>query len=87
MRVKPRLVSKIRRTQTQAYTENWSAISASVIKRDGCCKQCGATSSPGNKLRAHHVIPVSKGGRTVQYNLRTLCDRCHAKQPGHGHLR
>lgn len=86
-RGRPKLVSKVRRTFEQAYTSDWSAISAGVIKRDGCCRKCGATSTPGNKLRAHHIIPVSKGGRTVPYNLMTLCDRCHAKQPGHGHLR
>lgn len=83
---KPKLVSKIRRSKAKAYTADWPSISKNVIARDGCCTKCGAVSSTNNKLRAHHIVPVSKGGLTVPFNLITLCDRCHAKQPGHKHL-
>lgn len=49
-----------------------------VLKRDGFrCTICGATAQDGVKLHVDHIFPVSKGGRTVMSNLRTLCDRCN----------
>lgn len=49
-----------------------------ILKRDGFkCKICGATAQDGVKLHVDHIIPVSKGGKTVRSNLRTLCDRCN----------
>jgi 5-methylcytosine-specific restriction endonuclease McrA len=87
-KVGPKVVAKVRRTQVQAYTADWDTISAAVIKRDGYrCTRCRRKSSPGNRLRAHHIIQVSKGGQTVPFNLRTLCDDCHELMPGHGHLK
>ncbi len=50
----------------------------SILKRDGFkCQICGATAQEGAKLHVDHIIPVSKGGKTVASNLRTLCDRCN----------
>ncbi len=49
-----------------------------VMKRDGFrCQICGATQADGVKLHVDHIRPVSKGGKTVMSNLRTLCDRCN----------
>lgn len=49
-----------------------------ILKRDGFrCQLCGATAKDGAKLHVDHIIPVSKGGKTVPSNLRTLCDRCN----------
>ncbi len=49
-----------------------------VLKRDGFkCRICGATSDDGIKLHVDHIIPVSKGGRTIISNLQTLCERCN----------
>lgn len=49
-----------------------------ILQRDGfrCCI-CGASSYDGTKLEVDHIIPVSKGGRTVDSNLRTLCQACN----------
>lgn len=49
-----------------------------VFARDGyrCCI-CGASQKDGVKLHVDHIIPVSKGGKTVMNNLQTLCDRCN----------
>ncbi len=49
-----------------------------VMKRDGFrCVLCGATAAEGAVLHVDHIRPVSKGGKTELYNLRTLCDRCN----------
>ena len=49
-----------------------------IMKRDGFrCQLCGATASDGVTLHIDHIVPVSKGGKTVPSNLRTLCSRCN----------
>ena len=49
-----------------------------VFKRDGFrCTICGRTKDDGIKLHVDHIKPVSKGGKTVISNLRTLCDLCN----------
>lgn len=53
-------------------------IRYNVLKRDNyTCQICGATAKEGAKLHVDHIIPVSKGGKTVMSNLQTLCDRCN----------
>jgi len=49
-----------------------------ILKRDGfSCKICGKKASDGVSLEVDHIIPVSKGGRTENSNLQTLCIRCN----------
>lgn len=49
-----------------------------IMKRDHFrCVLCGASQKDGVKLHVDHIIPVSKGGKTVESNLRTLCERCN----------
>lgn len=49
-----------------------------ILQRDGFrCQLCGATQADGAKLHVDHIIPVSKGGKTVPENLRTLCEECN----------
>ncbi len=49
-----------------------------IFKRDkNRCQICGATAQDGVKLHVDHIIPVSKGGKTIPSNLQTLCDRCN----------
>jgi 5-methylcytosine-specific restriction endonuclease McrA len=82
-------VAKVRRTKVQAYgtVTSWAATSAAVLKRDGRrCTKCGRGSTPGNHLNAHHIIPISRGGKTVMFNLTTVCESCHRKQPFHSHM-
>lgn len=77
-------VTKLRRTQAQAYTSNWHAISEEVKRRAGYrCQKCGKGDCI---LEADHIIPVSKGGLTIFLNLRALCKDCHDKCAGHKHL-
>ena len=49
-----------------------------IFKRDNFrCKICGSTAQDGVKLHVDHIVPVSKGGKTIPSNLQTLCDRCN----------
>ncbi|MBU1144225.1 MAG: HNH endonuclease [Firmicutes bacterium] len=49
-----------------------------IMKRDGfrCCI-CGATATDGFRLEVDHIMPVSKGGKSTDDNLQTLCERCN----------
>lgn len=60
-----------RRTMTQSLRYD-------IMKRDGFrCVLCGRGAEDGVKLHVDHIIPVSKGGKTVRSNLRTLCEDCN----------
>ena len=49
-----------------------------ILKRDNFkCVICGADAKSGARLHVDHIIPVSKGGKSVPSNLRTLCERCN----------
>ena len=49
-----------------------------ILKRDGFrCTICGRGAADGVKLEVDHIRPVSKGGKTVPENLRTLCFDCN----------
>ena len=49
-----------------------------ILKRDGFrCVLCGRGAADGVKLEVDHVKPVSRGGKTVPGNLRTLCFDCN----------
>lgn len=53
-----------------------------IMKRDSfSCLLCGATSKDDN-LEIDHIIPISKGGKTEKYNLKTLCYRCNRGKSG-----
>ena len=51
-----------------------------VMKRDGFkCVLCGSSpaTNTGCELHIDHIIPWSKGGETIEENLRTLCSNCN----------
>lgn len=49
-----------------------------IMKRDKFrCQLCGRSADDGIKLHVDHIIPVSKGGKTIPHNLRTLCEQCN----------
>jgi 5-methylcytosine-specific restriction endonuclease McrA len=50
-----------------------------VLSRDNSrCTRCGATpQTHGVSLHVDHIVPVSKGGKTVMNNLQTLCEPCN----------
>jgi 5-methylcytosine-specific restriction endonuclease McrA len=47
-------------------------FSRAVKKRDRQCVRCGSS----DDLRAHHLVPVHKGGSDDPANGVTLCGRC-----------
>lgn len=51
-----------------------------ILKRDNyTCKICGNSirNEPNLLLEVDHIIPLSKGGKTVKENLQTLCWKCN----------
>jgi 5-methylcytosine-specific restriction endonuclease McrA len=49
-----------------------------ILRRDNFrCKYCGRCADDGVKLHIDHIIPVSKGGLTIEDNLQTLCQDCN----------
>lgn len=48
-----------------------------VLLRDGArCRRCRTAVN----LEVDHIVPVSKGGRTDEANLQTLCRRCNRRK-------
>lgn len=49
-----------------------------IMERDGyTCQICGRYMPDGTDIHIDHIIPVSKGGKTVPGNLQVLCARCN----------
>lgn len=51
-----------------------------IMKRDSFrCVLCGSSpaNQPGCELHIDHIVPWSRGGDTVEENLRTLCSDCN----------
>lgn len=70
-----------RRKTTAAYQRSLMTQSMryDVLKRDGFkCVLCGRGAKDGVELQVDHILPVSKGGKTLMSNLRTLCSDCNS---------
>lgn len=49
-----------------------------IMERDGyTCRFCGRYMPDGNDIHIDHIVPVSKGGKTVPSNLQVLCAKCN----------
>ena len=52
-------------------------LRAEVLLRDGArCRRCRSAVN----LEIDHIVPLSKGGKTEQANLQTLCRRCNRRK-------
>lgn len=57
------------------------ALREKVMKRDNyTCQLCGKYMPDEVGLQVDHIIPVSKGGKTVVSNLRVLCSKCNGSK-------
>jgi 5-methylcytosine-specific restriction endonuclease McrA/type II secretory pathway pseudopilin PulG len=76
-------IQKAQSTATFLRQQERNRMSASlryqVLSRDNSrCTRCGATpQTHGVSLHVDHIVPVSKGGKTVMNNLQTLCEPCN----------
>jgi hypothetical protein len=69
-----------KRKQTREYQRYLmtDSLRYDILRRDNfTCLICGAERKEGIKLHVDHIHPVSRGGKTIPENLRTLCDRCN----------
>jgi 5-methylcytosine-specific restriction endonuclease McrA len=69
-----------RRTKEEDQRQIKLGLRYEVLKRDRFrCVLCGASPAThlGCALHVDHVIPWSKGGKTVTGNLRSLCETCN----------
>ena len=60
-----------------------SKLRQNILKRDNyTCRSCGNSiaKEPNLLLEVDHMIPVSKGGYTVEDNLQVLCWKCNRKK-------
>lgn len=72
------------------YTKDWYTVVKEVLERDDYqCRHvdAGETKHCGSKddLEVHHIVPLSRGGKTVKSNLMTLCGNHHGHR--HPHLK
>ncbi len=51
-----------------------------MIRDNYTCQKCGKYMPDKVGLQIDHIIPVSKGGKTVESNLQVLCSRCNGRK-------
>ena len=78
-REKRRLEYQDRRMANDAeHAKVTRAMRYDVLRRDDFhCVRCGRGREDGVKLHVDHIVPVSRGGKTVMSNLQTLCEDCN----------
>lgn len=56
-------------------------LKQSIIDRDNyTCQLCGKYMPDTVGLHVDHIIPVSKGGKSIPSNLQVLCSKCNGKK-------
>lgn len=70
-----------------AYTHDWRNVARKLKEAANWrCEGCSESfSSRRELLHVHHVDGDKSNNRA--FNLRVLCQECHAAQPGHEHMR
>ena len=78
-REKRRLEYQDRRLANDAeHAKVTRAMRYDVLRRDNFhCVRCGRGKEDGVKLHVDHIVPVSRGGKSVMSNLQTLCENCN----------
>lgn len=81
-REKLRVYVNIERAGGNLKVDTWERIRAVF---EGCCAYCGEPPRKDNPIVMDHVVPVARGGTTVDFNVVPACQCCnaskHAKRP------
>lgn len=51
-----------------------------AIRDNFTCQQCGKYMPDGVGLHIDHIIPISKGGKSIASNLQVLCSKCNGSK-------
>lgn len=52
-----------------------------IKERDNyTCQICGKYMPDEVGLHIDHIVPISKGGKTIEQNLQVLCDKCNLRK-------
>lgn len=66
------------KTQRQKMTQE---LRERIKLRDNyTCQKCGKYMPDGVGLHIDHIVPVSRGGKTVESNLQVLCSVCNGRK-------
>jgi 5-methylcytosine-specific restriction endonuclease McrA len=89
-----RSTSGVARIRRDTYNTNsgfsqkggWWEINALVVKRSGgiCEAFVGGRRCTNKGREVHHIVALSRGGKTTMANLIHVCEGCH--QARHNHL-
>lgn len=67
----------IKKTRKKERSKMTLSLRYKILQRDKFrCKACGARAGD-TELNIDHILPVSKGGKTTEDNLQTLCINCN----------
>lgn len=81
----PRMNSRLARSMEADRRSISLGLRYEVLRRDRFrCSLCGSSpaSRLGCELHVDHIVPFSRGGKTVATNLRTLCSDCNLGKAG-----
>ncbi len=57
------------------------ALREEIAVRDNyTCRMCGKYMPDGVGLHIDHIVPISKGGKSIPSNLQVLCSKCNGKK-------
>lgn len=65
----------------ERYRVHWKGIEHLGHRQQWRCNKCGChLDQPGLRFEVDHVVPFSRGGKTVADNLQLLCCECHVSK-------
>ena len=71
-----RLVSNKQKTELALRAK----LKRELIEENGeVCRTCNDVNRDWRGISLSHIIPLSRGGKTVKENVELLCSRCHDK--------
>ena len=85
---RPRFKNKggVTRIIRDNYGKSWYTLVKEVLERDDHkCRHVenGRTCLSNKDLQVHHILPLSRGGKSEKSNLITLCEKHHTNRHPH----